>query len=95
MADFDEVVRLIEGLSNEVSELRAEMRAGFERMGVTVDRQELRVERHGALLQLGSRWTNRMNKWFENMDRMMAIWDERNERMEQRLRKLESGRHQP
>jgi hypothetical protein len=94
VADFDEVVRLIEGLSNEVSELRTEMRAGFERMRITIDRQEMRVERHGALLQTGSRWTNRMNQWAEKVDRMLAVWDERNERLEQRLRKLESGRHQ-
>jgi BMFP domain-containing protein YqiC len=98
MADYGEVVRLIEGLSNEIQaldakveesvrELRQEMRNGFDRLDAP-------VERHGALLHTGSRWTNRMNQWAEKVDRMLVIWDERNERLEQRLRKLESGRPQ-
>lgn len=95
MAEYDEVVRLIEGLSNEISELRAELRNAIERIETMVQIQGGRLERHGALLQTGSRWTARMNRWFENNDRMLAIMDERNERLEQRLRKLESGRSQP
>ena len=94
MSEFDEVVRLIAGLSTElqnleasVAEMRVEMRDRF-------DRQDARLERHGALLQTGSRWVNRMNQWSEKVDRLLAVWDDRNQRLEERLRKLESNGRQ-
>ena len=94
MSEFDEVVRLIAGLSVEfqnleasVAEMRVEMRDRF-------DRQDARLERHGALLQTGSRWVNRMNQWSEKVDRLLAVWDDRNQRLEERLRKLESNGRQ-
>lgn len=64
--DLKEIAELIGGLSNEMqagfarvdaqfADLRAQMHAGFARM-------DARLERHGALLQTGSRWVNRMNQ---------------------------------
>ena len=92
--EFSEVVRLIEGLSTEVQNLEAKVDAGFREMRDRFDRQDARLERHGALLQTGSRWVNRMNQWSEKVDRLLAVWDDRNQRLEERLRKLESNGRQ-
>jgi hypothetical protein len=88
--EFGGVVRLIEGLSTELQRLEAKVDTGFKEMNERFDR-DARLERHGALLQTGSRWVNRMNQWSEKVDRLLAVWDDRNQRLEERLRKLESN----
>ena len=98
--EFGEVVRLIEGLSTELQRLESRVDAGFKELRGEIaelrhsfDRQDARLERHGALLQTGSRWVNRMTQWSEKVDRLLAVWDDRNQRLEERLRKLESNEH--
>ncbi len=40
--------------------LEHEMHAGFQQITGRFDGQAVRLDRHGALLQTGSRWTTRM-----------------------------------
>jgi hypothetical protein len=65
--EFAEVVRLMERLSTELQRLEVRVDTGFKelrgeiaQLRYSFDRQDARLERHGAL-QTGSRRVNRMN----------------------------------
>jgi hypothetical protein len=51
--------------------LEREMRAGFASIENRFDIQALRLDRHAALLQTGSRWTARMNDRAEKIDQSL------------------------
>jgi hypothetical protein len=46
---------------NVKESLEREMDAGFKQVNDRFDTQAIRLDRQGALIQTGSRWTNRMN----------------------------------
>jgi len=48
--------------------LERQINTGFEDMASRFDAQSMRLDRQAALIQAGSRWTNRMNDWAENVD---------------------------
>jgi hypothetical protein len=69
--------------------LEREIRSGFHDMGVRLDNQASRMERHGALLQTGNRWIARLNDWSEKIDRSLEEKDRQISALSERLRKLE------
>jgi BMFP domain-containing protein YqiC len=87
---FEQLAQLISGVSES---LHREMQDGFRQMNKRTDVVEVRVNRHGALLQTGARWTARMTKWCEDTDRLMLDRDKRIADLEQRVRELERKRN--
>ena len=93
LIDFKESLeRQIEGVRNE---LRQEMRDGFARADARYETQQSRVERHGSLLQTGSRWTNRMVQWSERVDSNLAKKYEEIADLRSRVRRLEEKPNEP
>jgi len=83
-AHLKEIAELIGGLSSDMhagfADVRAEMHAGFASVRADIgdlrsrlDRMDARLDRHGALLQTGSRWVNRMNQWAERRARPQLV----------------------
>jgi len=83
------IIDMKESLEREISGLRQEMRTGFQSLGVRLDNTETRLDRQGALVQMGSRWTNRMNGWAERVDRALAEKDRELNDVRARLQALE------
>jgi hypothetical protein len=54
-----------------------------------LDIQATRLERQGALIQTGSRWTARMNDWAEKVDSALEEKDKQIAELAARLAKLE------
>jgi hypothetical protein len=80
----------IERLITDMKEsLEREIREGFSQVTTRFDTQAARLERHGALLQTGSRWTNRMNAWAEKIDAAMEARDREIAELRARLERLE------
>jgi hypothetical protein len=80
--DLKRIAELIGGLSSEMQEGFARVDKRLVRIesdlaGLTerFDRQEARLERHGGILQTGSRWVNRMNQWAERIDQALSERD--------------------
>jgi hypothetical protein len=82
-----------ESLEREMSgmkgSLEREMRVGFEAITTRFDNQAARLDRQGALLQTGSRWTNRMNEWAERVDLALEAKDREIAELRSRLERLE------
>ena len=53
------------------------------------DEQGVRLDRQAALIQTGSRWTNRMNGWSERVDVRNERLRAEMEELKERVRKLE------
>jgi hypothetical protein len=70
--------------------LESEMRAGFGRIENRFDTQAARLERHAALIQTGSRWTNRMNEWAAKIDQSLEVKDREIAELRARLERLEN-----
>jgi hypothetical protein len=56
------------------------------------DAQAARLERQGALIQTGSRWTARMNDWSENVDAALEQKDKQIAALVARIEKLERNK---
>lgn len=80
-----EIANLIGGLSAEVLELAREMRENTARLDASLEVHRNRLERHGGLLQTGSRWVNRMNQWAERVDRIFDEHDRRLDKLEKHV----------
>src|SRR6266508_878333 len=71
-----ETVSDIERLLMDVKEsLESEMKSGFAQILTRFDTQAGRLDRQGALLQTGSRWSARMNDWAEKVDAALEAKD--------------------
>jgi hypothetical protein len=83
---MDNIERLImdlkESLEREIRETKAELIARF-------DAQAARLDRQGALLQVGNRWTARLNEWSEKMDAAMEARVREIAELRARIAKLE------
>jgi hypothetical protein len=64
--DNEKLAHLISGVSES---LHREMHEGFTRLNERLGLMETRLDRHGALIQTGSRWSARMIQWSEQVDR--------------------------
>jgi hypothetical protein len=84
--DIEQLAHLISGVSES---LHREMHVGFTRMNERFDLIETRMNRQGALIQTGARWTTRMSAWSEQIDRLLSERDKKIADLEQRIRNLE------
>ena len=84
------MLRLITDLKDS---LERQILSGFEDMAGRFDTQSTRLDRQAALIQTGSRWTNRMNEWAESIDSALARKDQELAELRSRIEKLE--RKQP
>lgn len=95
--DNEQLAQLISGVSEslhrEISgvrdSLRQEMHEGFTRVTERLDLMETRLDRHGALIQTGARWSARMTSWSEQIDREQSESDKKMADLERRIRNLE------
>ena len=76
------IVDMKESVEREIHQFREEMRTRF-------DTQAARLDRQGALIQTGSRWTNRMNEWAERVDLALEVKDREIAELRERLTRLE------
>lgn len=96
-ADIDALgERLANLIVDTAGQLHTQMQRGFQDVATRFEAQAARMDRQGALIQTGSRWTTRMNAWSERIDQALAERDrqiraltERIENLEHRLRKGE------
>ena len=79
------IIDLKESLEREIREVQA----GIGRVEIRFDNQANRLDRQGALLQTGSRWTARMNEWAEKVDQALDAKDRQIMDLIERLDKLE------
>ncbi len=84
--DSEELAKLISSVSES---LHREMHEGFTRVTERFDLMETRLDRHGALLQTGARWSARMTIWSEDIDREQSESDKKIADLEKRVRDLE------
>jgi exonuclease VII large subunit len=88
--DIEQLAQLISGVSES---LHREMHVCFTRMNERFDLIETRMNRQGALIQTGSRWTTRMAAWSERIDRLLSERDKKIADLEQRIHNLEQKRN--
>jgi phage shock protein A len=79
------IVDFKESFEREIHEFREEMKTRF-------DNQAARMERQGAFIQTGSRWTARMNEWSEKVDAALEQKDKQIAALTERVDKLERGK---
>jgi hypothetical protein len=84
-SEAENIVRLIQDLKDS---LLREIATLHDIYGTT----KSRLDRHGAMLQTGSRWSTRMTTWSESIDRLMAKNVEDIKALEARVFKLEDRR---
>jgi hypothetical protein len=89
MADNGNLERLILDMKDSLERELGQVRAAIEDLGRRFDAQAARLDRHGALLQTGSRWSNRMNHWAEKIDRQMDAQAKETAEIKERLDRLE------
>jgi hypothetical protein len=63
--DSEELAKLISGVSES---LHREMYEGFTRVTERFDLMETRLDRDGARLQTGTRWSARMTNWSDDIE---------------------------
>jgi len=85
--------RLTQLISSVSESLHREMHDGFRQINQRFDLMETRLNRHGALLQTGARWTARMSAWSEETDKLPLDRDKRIADLEQRVQDLERKRN--
>jgi hypothetical protein len=83
------VVDVKESLEREMGTLKQDMRQGFAEVKTRFDNQSGRLDRHGALLQTGSRWSTRMNAWAEKIDAALETKDRQIAELRERIVRLE------
>lgn len=76
-----------ESLERDIQSLRDLITTRF-------DTQAARLERQGALIQTGSRWTSRMGDWSEKVDAALEQKDKQIAELIRRIEKLESAQGQ-
>lgn len=87
MAD-DNLAQLIVDMKES---LERELREGFAGVQTRFDAQALRLDRQAALIQVGSRWTARMNEWSEKVDQALEQKDREIADLRTRIERLEKG----
>jgi len=84
----DEIANLITGVKES---LEREIHSLGEGLFSRFDIQAARLERQGALIQTGSRWTARMNDWADKIDSALEQKDKQIAELAARVAKLEKG----
>ena len=82
-----EIHALDRNVSSRIDSLDSKMSA----LLIRFDDQAARLDRQGALIQAGSRWTNRMNHWAEKIDTAMDKKDVQIAELRDRIERLEKN----
>src|SRR5262249_45998513 len=89
--NLESLVRLVIDVKES---FEREMRAGLAAINTRFDTQAARLDRQASLIQVGSRWTARMNEWTEKVDAALEQKDREIADLRKRIDRLESnGRH--
>lgn len=83
--------RMVTLLTEVKESLERQMHTGFEEVATRFETQGNRLDRQAALIQTGSRWTNRMNDWAERVDIALDKKDQEISELRDRLKKIEGG----
>lgn len=83
--------RVVTLITDVKESLEREMNTGFEDMAGRFDAQSNRLDRQAALIQTGSRWTNRMNDWADNVDQALDRKSQEIADLHKRIDKIEGG----
>jgi hypothetical protein len=90
---FDGLAYLIQVLIGQINDridgINARIYTGLRDITARFDTQAARLERHAGLLQIGNRWTARMNDWAEKVDQALETKDREIAELRARLEKLE------
>ncbi len=84
--------RLVTLVTDVKESIERQMNTGFEEMASRFDTQSNRLDRQAALIQTGSRWTNRMNDWAENVDVSLDKKNQEIAELRSRLEKIEGAK---
>ena len=77
--------QVAQDLTQLVSNVHGEMRQGL----APIDAIEIRVDRHGGMLEAGASWTTLMQAWSEKIDEALSQRNKRISELEERVRNLE------
>jgi chromosome segregation ATPase len=94
-SDIKNLERLIVDYMESMDREFKDVRASLARLETRFDTQAIRLDRQGALLQVGSRWTTRMNGWAERVDKALESKDHEISELKTRVEKLERGERPP
>ena len=83
--------RLVTLITSVKESLEHQMNTGFEEISSRFEVQSNRLDRQAALIQTGSRWTNRMNDWAESVDIALDKKSREIADLRARLDKLQNG----
>lgn len=84
--------RLVTLVTDVKESIERQINTGFEEMASRFDTQSNRLDRQAALIQTGSRWTNRMNDWAENVDVSLDKKSQEIAELRSRLEKIEGAK---
>jgi hypothetical protein len=90
--DIKNLERLIIDYMESMEWEMKDIRASLARLETRFDTQAIRLDRQGALLQAGSRWSTRMNGWAERVDKAL---DREISELKIRIEKLERRERPP
>jgi hypothetical protein len=91
-SDIKNLERLIIDYMESMDREFKDVRATLARIETRLDTQAIRLDRQGALLQAGSRWSTRMNGWAEKVDKTL---DREISELKIRIEKLERRERPP
>ena len=94
-SDIKNLERLIIDYMESVEREFKDVHATLARIETRLDTQAIRLDRQGALLQVGSRWTTRMNGWAERVDKALESKDRDISELRTRIEKLERRERPP
>lgn len=69
--------------------LERQLQEGFAQLNTRFDTQAVRLDRHAALWQTGTRWSSRMDAWAERVDSALEAKDREIADLRERLIRLE------
>jgi hypothetical protein len=87
---MEQIETLLVDLKEKMGSLKRQMQKGFDGLNARFDTQALRLDRHAALIQTGSRWTARMNERSEKVDAALEEKCQQIADLTDRIRKMRS-----
>ena len=90
MEDIERLIEdLKESLERDLAGVEGRLGHKIDDLKQSFDTQSVRVERHGGLIQAGSRWSTRMTRWSESVDAALAAQDPEIADHRERIARLE------
>lgn len=72
-----------------LTDIKESLERQYEQLSVRAQDQPIRLERHAGLLQTGSRWTVRTQRWQERVDGALEVKDRQIADLNRRIEELE------